>query len=47
MFESKDAYEAFIGSELFATVGSNPALVNVSSKDLGVIEGSKRITRGM
>ena len=47
MFESKDAYEAFIGSELFAAVGGNPALANISSKDFGVIEGPTRITRGM
>ena len=47
IFESKAAYEAFIGSELFAAVGGNPALVNVSSKDFGVIEGPTRITRGM
>ncbi|MBH64665.1 MAG: hypothetical protein CL569_19900 [Alphaproteobacteria bacterium] len=47
IFESEAAYEAFTASELFAAVGSNPALVNVSSKDFGLIEGPTRITRGM
>ena len=44
---SKDAYEAFIASELFAAVGGNPALTNVSSLDFDVIEAPTRITRGM
>ena len=46
-WESKDAYEAFIASELFAAVGGNPALANVSSLDFDVIEAPTRITRGM
>ena len=47
IFESKAAYEEFTASELFAAVGGNSALANVSSKDFGVIEGPTRITRGM
>ena len=47
VWESKDAYEAFIASELFAAVGGNPALTNVSSLDFDVIEAPTRITRGM
>ena len=47
VWESKDAYEAFIASELFAAVGGNPALANVSSLDFDVIEAPTRITRGM
>ena len=47
LWESKDAYEAFIASELFAAVGGNPALANASSLDFDVIEGPTRITRGI
>ena len=47
MFESKDAYAAFIGSELFAAVGGNPALTDVSSKGFGVIDGWIMVARGM
>ena len=43
-WESKDAYEAFIASELFAAIGGNPALAHVSSLDFDVIEAP---TRGM
>ena len=47
VWESKDAYEAFIASELFAAVGGNPALANVSSLDFDVIEAPTQITWGM
>jgi hypothetical protein len=35
-----------VNSELFAGVGANPALVNISSKDFDVIEAPSRVTRG-
>ena len=47
IWESIDAYQAFIDSELFAGVGANPALANIESKDFAVIEAPTRITRGM
>lgn len=47
VWESKDTYEAFIASELFAAVGGNPALANVSSLDFDVIEAPTQITWGM
>ncbi|HJP07670.1 MAG: YdhR family protein [Proteobacteria bacterium] len=47
IWETKEAYEAFVASELFAGVGANPALANITSKDFGVIEGPTRVTRGM
>ena len=47
IWESRDAYQSFLNSELFAGVGANPALANVESKDFGVIEAPTRITRGL
>ena len=47
IWETRDAYQAFIDSELFAGVGANPALANITSKDFDVIEGPTRVTRGL
>ena len=47
IWETQDAYEAYLNSELFAGVGANPALVNIVSKDFDVIEGPTRVTRGL
>ena len=45
--ETRDAYEAYLNSELFAGVGASPALVNIVSTDFDVIEGPTRFTRGL
>ena len=47
IWETRDVYEAYLNSELFAGVGANPALVNIVSKDFDVIEGPTRVTRGL
>ena len=47
IWETRDAYEAYLNSELFTVVGANPALVNIVSKDFDVIEGPTRVTRGL
>ena len=47
IWETRDAYEAFLKSELFAGVGTNPSLVNIVSKDFDVIEAPPRVTRGL
>ena len=47
IWETRDAYEAYLNSELFSVVGANPALVNIVSKDFDVIEGLTRVTRGL
>ena len=47
IWESKDAYDAYLQSELFAGVGAHPALVNIVSKDYDVIEAPTRVTRGL
>ena len=47
IWETRDAYEAYLNSELFAVVAANQALVNIVSKDFDVIEGPTRVTRGL
>ncbi|MDP6750917.1 MAG: YdhR family protein [Candidatus Poribacteria bacterium] len=47
IWETQDAYQGFIDSELFAGVGANPALTNITSRDFDVIEGPTRVTRGL
>ena len=47
IWETRDAYQAYLNSELFAGVGANPALVNIESKDYDVIEAPTRVTRGL
>ncbi len=47
IWETRDAYQDFVNSELFAGVGANPALANITSKDFDVIEGPTRVTRGL
>jgi len=47
IWETRDAYQAFLNSELFAEVGANPALANIESKNYDVIEAPTRVTRGL
>ena len=47
IWESRDDYQAFLNSELFAGVRANPALSNIESKDYDVIEAPTRVTRGL
>ncbi len=47
IWETRDAYEAYLNSELFAGVGANPTLAKIVSKDFDVIEGTTRVTRGL
>ena len=35
IWETRDAYQAFLNSELFSGVGANPALANIESKNYG------------
>ena len=46
IWDTREAYDAFVNSELFAGGGANPALVNMNSKDFDVIETPSRVTRG-
>ena len=47
IWETRDAYQAYLNSELFAGVGANPALANIESKNYDVIEAPTRVTRGL
>ena len=47
IWETRDAYQAYLSSELFAGVGAHPALVNIESKDYDVLEAPTRVTRGL
>ena len=46
VFESEKAVGDFLGSDLFAAVGSTPGLVNISVRRFGVLDGPTRVTRG-
>ena len=46
-FESQEAVDAFLQSDLFAGVGATPGLVNISVRRFGVLDGPTRITRGL
>ena len=47
LWESKDAMEAFMQSDLVAAVVSRPFVENVSSVDYTVNEAASKITRGL
>jgi hypothetical protein len=46
-FESGQALDDYLDSELWAGVGATPGLVNVSVRRFGVLEGPTRVTRGL
>ncbi len=46
-FESEQAVDDYLGSELFAAVGATPGIVNISVRRFGVLEGPTRVTRGL
>jgi hypothetical protein len=46
MFESEQAVDDFLQSDLWAGVGATPGIVNVSVRRFGVLEGPTRVTRG-
>jgi hypothetical protein len=46
-FESEEAVDTFLQSDLFVGVGATPGLVNISVRRFGVLEGPTRVTRGL
>ena len=46
-FEDRAALDAYLASELFASVQSNPAFTNVKARAFGVMARATEITRGM
>jgi quinol monooxygenase YgiN len=45
-FESEQAVDDYLGSDLFAAVGATPGLVNISARRFGVLDEPTRVTRG-
>ena len=45
-FESEEAVDDYLQSDLFAGVGATPGFVNISVRRFGVLEGPTRVTRG-
>lgn len=46
-WQSRQAMEQFLNSELFNAVATNPNFTNASVQDFGVIEAPTHITRGL
>lgn len=46
-FESEQALDDYLRSDLFAGVGSTPGLVNISVRRFGVLDGPTGVTRGL
>lgn len=46
-FESADAVDDYLESDLFAGIGATPGLVNISVRRFGILEGPTRVTRGL
>ena len=45
-WESKEAMQNYLESEVFSQVANNPSFENATSKDFSVLEGPTSITRG-
>jgi hypothetical protein len=46
-FESEEAVDDYLRSDLWAGVGGTPGLVNIAVRRFGVLEGPTRVTRGL
>ena len=46
-FDSEQAVDDYLQSDLWAGVGATPGLVNVSVRRFGVLDGPTRVTRGI
>ena len=46
-FESEQAVDNYLASDLWAGVGATPGLANISVRRFGVLEGPTRVTRGL
>lgn len=45
-FESEQAVDDYLASDLYAGIGATPGLVNISVRRFGVLDGPTRVTRG-
>jgi hypothetical protein len=46
-FESEQALDEYLRSDLFAGIGATPGLVNISVRRFGVLDAPTRVTRGL
>jgi quinol monooxygenase YgiN len=46
-WRDREAYDAYVKSELFAAVAGNPHFTNIVSRDFGVLEAPTAVTRGL
>ena len=46
-FESEEAVDDYLQSDLWAGVGATPGLVNISVRRFGILDGPTRVTRGL
>ncbi len=44
LFQDKQAMTDYKASELFAQIGANPALANVTATDFEILEGPSKVT---
>ena len=44
LWESREAMDAYKAGEIYASIGANPALVNVTAPDFEVIAGPSKVT---
>ena len=45
-WESKEAMQNYLESEVFSQVANNPSFANATSKDFAILEGPTKTTRG-
>ena len=45
-WESKEAMQTYLESEVFSQVANNPSFANATSKDFAIQEGPTKMTRG-
>ena len=46
-WQDKAAFGGYLKSDLFDAVLNHPNLVDITSKDFGILEGPTRVTRGL
>ena len=46
-WESKEALQEYLNSEVFSQVANNPSFANATSKDFAILEAPTKTTRGL
>ncbi len=47
IWENRAAMEGYTGGEVWAAVGANPHLANITARDYGILDEPTRATRGL